>query len=601
MARSTSTVRAGVSVFISMAALSAATILTGVPGAGPVAAASNGPFATLLFSRTEITAADGCTPNDTNIARLNTEVAPYLNGLGMVGVGTLQTGDTAQSSERCVHDSSSMAASWDEAASLSDRYGWSFVSHTATYPSSPDLTPTRADAETCKSAAAIDAHGLHGGHGLIAYPGAWQRPTSLQTNFGAKCFAWGRWWGNGGVTPASAGFTPPYWQHTIGAEGGPCNDSTQACYTVSQISGSQRYALPSTLIDTLHGLGPGQWLTLETFILVKGKSPSYAHSKVAWDCTATDPRLHWTNDNERYCYDDWRAVVQALAAMPSVTVTDPLTVGVDFGRPSTYPDSALGSDTTPPTTPTNLQATPHTGDSGVSLAWTASSDDTGVAGYRVQRSADRSTWTTLSGSAQGTTYTDSTTSPGTTYYYRVQAFDAAGNSSGYDTTSVTTSGTPGTKQFVTNSGFESGNTSGWRGFNHTSSITAVQPTGGGHSGQWAARALNTLTSANQTGILSSAPYWVSSTVAGTTYTASGWFSGPAGTVIALQLRECNSAGTSCPGLRNVKVTLPSSGWVRATVPYTAQTNGDGLKLSAHGILAGGASFLIDDMTITAPQ
>jgi hypothetical protein len=158
--------RAGVSgIIISVAALSAATILTGVPGAGPVAAASNGPFATLLFSRAEITAADGCTPDDTNIARLDTEVAPYLNSLGMVGVGTLQTGSTAQSSEQCVHYSSSMAASWDDAKSLSDRYGWSFVSHTATYPSSPDLTPAQADAETCKSAAAIDAHGLHGATG----------------------------------------------------------------------------------------------------------------------------------------------------------------------------------------------------------------------------------------------------------------------------------------------------------------------------------------------------------------------------------------------------------------------------------------------------
>jgi hypothetical protein len=359
--------------------------------------------------------------------------------------------------------------------------------------------------------------------------------------------------------------------------------------------------LPSTLINTVHQLGPGEWFTLETFILVKGKSPSYLHSKVAWDCTAADPRLHWTNDNERYCYNDWQAVVQALGGVQGITVTDPLTVGVAFGRPSTYPDSALGTDTSPPTDPTNLQATAHTADPGVSLSWTASSDDTGVAGYRVQRSVDRSTWTTLTGNLQSVSYTDSSTSPGTTYYYRVQAFDAAGNSSGYATTSVTTSSGSSTKQFVTNSGFESGNTSGWWGFNHTSSIAAVKPTGGGHSGLWAARALNTLTSANPTGILSSTPYWVSSTTSGTTYTASGWFSGPAGTVVTLQLRECNSAGTSCPGLRNVKVTLPPSGWVHATVAYTAQTNGDGLRFSAYGTVAGRGSFLIDDMTITAPQ
>ena len=47
--------------------------------------------------------------------------------------------------------------------------------------------------------------------------------------------------------------------------------------------------------------------------------------------------MHWTNDNERYCYQDWQAVVRAVQAVPGVIVTDPLTVGVAFGRPATYP------------------------------------------------------------------------------------------------------------------------------------------------------------------------------------------------------------------------------------------------------------------------
>src|SRR5262249_4972833 len=51
-------------------------------------AAPAGPFVTLLFSRTEISAADNCVEDDDNIARLDTTVAPYLQSLGMAGAGT---------------------------------------------------------------------------------------------------------------------------------------------------------------------------------------------------------------------------------------------------------------------------------------------------------------------------------------------------------------------------------------------------------------------------------------------------------------------------------------------------------------------------------
>jgi hypothetical protein len=564
------------------------------------ATALSGPFGSIVFSRTELTAADNCVPNDTNIARLDTEVAPYLRALGMTAVGTLQTATVAQHADLCVHYNSSMMASWDHALSLSNSYGWSFVSHTATYPLTLDLTPAQSDAETCGSAVTIDNHGLPGGHGMIAYPGDLPMPTALHTGYGSKCFAWGRWYGDEGITAASAGTTSPYWQRTLGADGGPCNDITQPCYTVPMISGAGRYMLPSRLINAVRLLGPDEWFTLQSFILVKGRNPAYAGTKVAWDCTSSNPALHWSNDNERYCYSDWQTAIQALAAVPGVRVTDPLTVGIAFGRPATYPNSALAVDTTPPSTPGSFRATAHTSDPGVSLSWTASTDNTGVVGYRLERSTDQAQWTVLAGSLSGTSYNDAATSYGTTYYYRVRAFDAAGNGSPYATTSVTTPTPPPVTQYVTNSSFESGSVSGWSGYNRTSSIAAVKPGGGAYDGIWAARATNTMTSAGEAGILSSTPHWVSSTVAGRIYTARAQLSGPAGTVITVQLRECNAAGTTCPGLGRVSVTLPASGWVTATVPYTARANSDALRFSAYGTLAAAGSFLVDAMTITAP-
>jgi hypothetical protein len=300
-------------------------------------AAVAGPFATLLFSRSEITAADGCVVNDAGIARLDTVVAPYLKSLGMSGTGTLVTAKTKAAALTCTHSDSSMMTSWQNATALAGTYGWRFTSHTATYPSNiGSLTPAQAEAETCGSARTIDSHGLPGGHGMISYPGAQGPPVAVQRDYGARCFAWGRMYGSAGTTAAAAGTAPPYWQHTVAVNGGACNVSTAPCYTIAS-TGSPRYQLPAKFIGYLNAVGAGEWFTLQAYVLVTGKSPSYATSPIRWDCTAANVRLHWTNDNERYCYQDWQSIVRAIGARAGLTVTDPLTVGVAFGRPATYP------------------------------------------------------------------------------------------------------------------------------------------------------------------------------------------------------------------------------------------------------------------------
>ena len=178
-----------------------------------VAAVAPGPFATILFSRTEMTEADNCVPNDTNIARLDTDVAPYLKSQGLVATGTLTPAKIAQSSDTCTHFNDTMMSSWDEATNLAQNFGWTFVSHTASYPPNlNNLTPAQSDAETCGSANTITAHGLPGANGFIAYPDANGDSTALHTNYGSKCFAWGRVYGSSGITLASAGTTAtPIW------------------------------------------------------------------------------------------------------------------------------------------------------------------------------------------------------------------------------------------------------------------------------------------------------------------------------------------------------------------------------------------------------
>jgi hypothetical protein len=83
-----------------------------------------------------------------------------------------------------------------------------------------------------------------------------------------------------------------------------------------------------------------------------------------------------------------------------------------------------GPDSSPPTTPGNVQAIPLSAQQ-IRVSWSASSDDVGVAAYRVLR--DGSQVATVNGAA--TTLDDSGLSPNVDYTYRVQAVDAAGNPS----------------------------------------------------------------------------------------------------------------------------------------------------------------------------
>ena len=306
----------------------------------PTAPIGPGPYVTLLFSRTEMSAADNCVENDTNIATLDGTVAPYLQSLGMAGTGTLVTKKTGDTTRNCTHYNDDLTASWADATNLAQNYGWSFVSHTATYPglaAIQSFTPQEAYAQTCGSEQTIAAHGLPGAAGMIAYPGSYtknQAVINLQTNYGQNCFDWGRQYDHAqkGVNILStASTTPPYWAFPVAVVGGPCNDPTQPCYTVHISNG--RYTLPSTVISEINKMQPGQWFIFQAYILVTGTNPKYTSNNNRWDCTSPNPAEHWTNITVRYCWSDYQKIIQAIAANPNITVTDPQTVGEAWGRP----------------------------------------------------------------------------------------------------------------------------------------------------------------------------------------------------------------------------------------------------------------------------
>ena len=114
-----------------------------------------------------------------------------------------------------------------------------------------------------------------------------------------------------------------------------------------------------------------------------------------------------------------------VTAYPSQTTTYVLSASNASGSTTanvTVTVAASGPDTQPPTAPTLLSAVAKSANE-VDLLWTASSDNTGVAGYQIIRNG------VMISSVPGAAlvYVDNTVVPGATYTYSVAAYDAAGN------------------------------------------------------------------------------------------------------------------------------------------------------------------------------
>jgi chitodextrinase len=93
----------------------------------------------------------------------------------------------------------------------------------------------------------------------------------------------------------------------------------------------------------------------------------------------------------------------------------------NIGPPSAEASATVSLDGTPPSVPSGLKAS--AGSTSASLAWNASTDNVGVAGYRVTRNG------TQAGTASSPSFNDSGLAPNTAYTYTVAAYDAAGNTS----------------------------------------------------------------------------------------------------------------------------------------------------------------------------
>lgn len=140
-------------------------------------------------------------------------------------------------------------------------------------------------------------------------------------------------------------------------------------------------------------------------------------------------------------------------------------------REATIYGGGGGVDTQAPTTPGTPTASGVTA-GGVTLSWTASTDNTAVTGYEVYRATGASGGTfTLVSTTAGTTFTNTGLTAATTYRYYVRARDAVPNfSANSGTVSVTTqAGGGGTGSCRVN--YSASNWGGGGGFGATVTIT----------------------------------------------------------------------------------------------------------------------------------
>ncbi|AJS60889.1 fibronectin type III domain-containing protein [Paenibacillus sp. IHBB 10380] len=200
-----------------------------------------------------------------------------------------------------------------------------------------------------------------------------------------------------------------------------------------------------------------------------------------------------------------------------------------------------GGDTQAPSAPSNLQATGTT-TSSITLDWNASTDNVGVTGYNVYRGS------TLVGGVSGSalSYMDTGLSANTTYTYKVNAKDAAGNVSAYSNqiSAITNAATGGDTQAPT----------------VPTNVTVSATTSSSVSLSWNA-------SSDNVGVTGYNVYQgttLASTVTGTTATVSGL---AASTAYSFTVVAKDAAGNVSAG--------------SAAVSATTGTGGDGGQLPKH--------------------
>jgi chitodextrinase len=279
--------------------------------------------------------------------------------------------------------------------------------------------------------------------------------------------------------------------------------TTQTTYVLDGLRCGTSYDVAVDAYDEAGNRSEQATAVVTTAACIDDQRPSLPTNLVQVNRTQTSIALTWTAATDNVGVVGYRLYVDGelveTTAQTSYTFTDlacstSYTLGVEAydavgnrsGLASVLMRTSACADTAPPSTPTGLRRTAAT-ETTISLAWDASTDNVGVAGYRVYRAG------TLASTITGTTLTVPGLVCGTTYSFGVEAYDAAGNQSGRAILSAATGACPpsgGAQLRISPSGSDSSSCglsapcrSLQRAFSVASPGQVVEVTGGDYPGQ----------------------------------------------------------------------------------------------------------------------
>jgi hypothetical protein len=194
----------------------------------------------------------------------------------------------------------------------------------------------------------------------------------------------------------------------------------------NQPDGWHQYA-PATAADSQAGrsysISPGFWKADE-------QAPRLARDLSRWSQNVRDMVASQAPWQLVTTFNEWGEGTPVESANEWATAS-----GFGAYLDALHNNGALGGDAQPPTAPSNL-ATSNVTATGMTLSWTASTDNVGVAGYRVYVGSNNvATTQNASQAVTGLTC-------GTSYTLGVEAFDAAGNVSPRSTLLASTATCP---------------------------------------------------------------------------------------------------------------------------------------------------------------
>ena len=217
--------------------------------------------------------------------------------------------------------------------------------------------------------------------------------------------------------------TMAFWHIPLFSSGGRANNNSKAFWQLLYDNNAdlilsahdhiyERFApqTPSGTLDTTRGI--------REFIVGTGGANHTSIVSVAPNSEVTNPDTFGVTELTLHPTSyDWNFVPEA---------------GKTFTDSGSTACHGATSDTTPPTAPANVTAT-AVSPTQVNVSWGASTDNVGVAGYKVYRDG------VFLASTSTTSYSDATVQGGASDSYTVYAYDAAGNiSPASNTATVTT-------------------------------------------------------------------------------------------------------------------------------------------------------------------